>query len=71
MVFLMLPRRTVLQAPLVLAAERARGVTGTMTLSMHQFSSAGAGYRKSLEGWARAGIRQVEPAAEEPFDELF
>lgn len=64
MVFLMLPRRTVLQAPLVLAAERARGVTGTMTLSMHQFSSAGAGYRKSLEGWARAGIRQVEPAAE-------
>ena len=34
-----------------------------MTLSMHQFTSAGAGYRKSLEGWAKAGIRQVEPAA--------
>ena len=34
-----------------------------MTLSMHQFTSAGAGYRKSLEGWARAGIRNVEPAA--------
>ena len=34
-----------------------------MTLSMHQFTSARAGYRKSLEGWAKAGIREVEPAA--------
>jgi len=34
-----------------------------MTLSMHQFTSAHAGYRKSLEGWAKAGIRNVEPAA--------
>jgi len=34
-----------------------------MTLSIHQFTSAGAGYRRSLEGWAKAGIRQVEPAA--------
>jgi 2-keto-myo-inositol isomerase len=30
---------------------------------MHQFTSAGAGYRRSLEGWAKAGIRQVEPAS--------
>ncbi|HEY3442238.1 MAG TPA: sugar phosphate isomerase/epimerase [Paludibaculum sp.] len=29
---------------------------------MHQFTSASAGYRKSLEGWARAGIGQVEPS---------
>lgn len=34
-----------------------------MTLSMHQFTSAGAGYRKSLEGWAKAGIRNVEPVS--------
>ena len=34
-----------------------------MTLSMHQFTSAGAGYRKSLEGWAKAGIRNVESVA--------
>lgn len=34
-----------------------------MTLSMHQFTSAHAGYRKSLEGWAQAGIRNVEPSA--------
>lgn len=30
---------------------------------MHQFTSARAGYRPSLEGWAKAGIREVEPAA--------
>lgn len=59
----MLARRTVLQAALVLAAESAAAATRKMTLSMHQFTSAGAGYRKSLEGWARAGIRDVEPAA--------
>jgi 2-keto-myo-inositol isomerase len=63
MVFVMLPRRTVLQAPLVLAAERAGAATRKMTLSMHQFTSARAGYRKSLEGWAKAGIREVEPSA--------
>ncbi len=34
-----------------------------MTLSMHQTTSAQAGYRKSLEGWARAGIRNVEPTS--------
>lgn len=34
--------------------------TGKMTLCMHQGTSRGAGYRKSLEGWAKAGIRNVE-----------
>ena len=34
-----------------------------MTLAMHQNTSAGAGYRGSLEGWAKAGIRQVEVKA--------
>jgi sugar phosphate isomerase/epimerase len=55
----MLPRRTVLASPAALAA----AARNKMTLGMHQFTSAAAGYRKSLEGWARAGIRQVEPAA--------
>jgi sugar phosphate isomerase/epimerase len=65
MVFVMLPRRTVLQAaPLLLAAKRAGAATRTMTLSMHQTTSARAGYRKSLEGWAKAGIREVEPTAD-------
>lgn len=31
-----------------------------MTLSLHQTTSAAAGYRKSLEGWAQAGIKSVE-----------
>ena len=31
-----------------------------MTLSLYQTTSAAAGYRKSLEGWARAGIKLVE-----------
>lgn len=53
-----LPRRLVLQAPLALAAATTRN----MTLSMHQFTSAGSGYRKALEGWAKAGIRNVEPS---------
>ena len=55
----MLLRRTVVKTPLLLAAAAAQN----MTFSMHQFTSAGAGYRKSLEGWARAGVRHVEPSA--------
>ena len=31
-----------------------------MTLSLHQNTSAAAGYRRSLEGWAKAGITHVE-----------
>jgi 2-keto-myo-inositol isomerase len=54
-----LPRRLVLQAPLALAAATT---TRNMTLSMHQFTSAGSSYRKALEGWAKAGIRNVEPS---------
>ncbi len=51
-------RRTVLQTALALAAPPS------MTFGMHQFTSAGAGYRGSLEGWARAGVRQVEPTSD-------
>ena len=55
----MLSRRTALFAPLAVAASGA-GATGKMTLCMHQGTSRAAGYRKSLEGWAKAGIRNVE-----------
>jgi sugar phosphate isomerase/epimerase len=34
----------------------------TMQLSIHQTTSGAAGYRGSLEGWARAGIQYVELA---------
>jgi 2-keto-myo-inositol isomerase len=34
-----------------------------MTLGLHQNTSSRAGYQRSLEGWARAGIRHVELTA--------
>jgi 2-keto-myo-inositol isomerase len=45
-----------------LAQPQALQKTGPrkMTLSIHQNTSRGAGYRKSLEGWAKAGITFVE-----------
>jgi sugar phosphate isomerase/epimerase len=51
-----------LLAPLALAAARAVSVSaaGKMTLALHQNTSGGAGFRGSLEGWARAGIKNVE-----------
>ena len=57
-------RREILLAPAALAAA---GVTtaaadGKMTLGLHHNTSSGAGYQASLEGWARAGVRQVEIA---------
>jgi sugar phosphate isomerase/epimerase len=56
----MLSRRAILLTPLaVLVARRVAGA-GKMTLAMHQNTSSGAGFRGSLEGWARAGIRNVE-----------
>lgn len=44
------------QRPATTGASRA----GAMTLGLHQNTSTGAGYRRSLEGWAKAGIRHVE-----------
>lgn len=41
----------------------AASAAGRMTLAIHQNTSAAAGYRGSLEGWARAGITQVELTA--------
>jgi sugar phosphate isomerase/epimerase len=66
----MISRRTILLAPLgtLAVSGRARGgpveEVGKMTLAIHQNTSAAAGYRKSLEGWARAGIRNVEITAQ-------
>ena len=62
----MLSRRTMLLAPLgTLAASaiRVSAASGKMTLALHQNTSAAAGYRKSLEGWARAGVKHVEITA--------
>jgi len=57
----MISRRVMLMTPLALTAGRAAsGASGKMTLAIHQNTSAASGYRKSLEGWSRAGIKYVE-----------
>ena len=57
----MLSRREMLLTPAALLALRAaEAADGKMTLALHQNTSARAGFRESLEGWARAGIKQVE-----------
>src|SRR5579884_463182 len=57
-------RRTVLLAPLAAPLAQiaipAFAAGGKMTLCLHQNTSRAAGYRKSLEGWAKAGIKNVE-----------
>jgi len=58
----MISRRSMLLSTVTagMALRTVFAATGKMTLAMHQNTSAGAGYRKSLEGWARAGIKNVE-----------
>ena len=60
----MLTRRGFLWAPLALSLARTvhaqSAADGQMLLSMHQNTSRAAGFRGSLEGWARAGIKYVE-----------
>ena len=57
----MMSRRAVLLSPLALAAAAsAAAQSGKMTLAIHQNTSLAAGFRGSLEGWARAGIRSAE-----------
>ena len=53
-------RRAALLSPFWLMALKADAADGRMTLGMHQNTSSAAGYRRSLEGWARAGIKHVE-----------
>ena len=49
-----------LMAPMALMAARTVSAAGKMTLAIHQNTSAAAGFRGSLEGWSRAGIKHVE-----------
>ena len=56
-----LSRRALLLTPAALVGLRVHDASaGTMSLAIHQNTSLTAGYRGSLEGWARAGIRRVE-----------
>ena len=60
----MVTRRTFVLASLAAPLARVVGAQsappGKMLLSIHQNTSRAAGYRGSLEGWARAGIQYVE-----------
>jgi 2-keto-myo-inositol isomerase len=59
----MLSRRALIISPVaLLAAHAAPGQSGgrRMRLCMHTNTSSGAGYRGALEGWAKAGIKEVE-----------
>jgi len=60
---MVLSRREMLLAPAAVMAAQAVPVAGKMTLAIHQNTSAAAGYRRSLEGWSRAGIKYVELTA--------
>jgi 2-keto-myo-inositol isomerase len=56
----MLSRRTALLAPLAQVVAPIHAATGKMTLCLHQNTSRAAGFRQSLEGWSKAGIKNVE-----------
>ncbi|MDP6579188.1 MAG: sugar phosphate isomerase/epimerase [Vicinamibacterales bacterium] len=60
----MLTRRTLLLAPVAASVARLvnaqSAAPGKMLLSIHQNTSRAAGFRGSLEGWAKAGIQYVE-----------
>jgi sugar phosphate isomerase/epimerase len=56
----MISRRSMLMTPLAMMASQAVTAAGKMTLALHQNTSNGAGFRGSLEGWAKAGIQYVE-----------
>ena len=64
----MLSRRTLLLAPVAGAVARVvsaqqSDAAGKMLLAMHQNTTRAAGFRASMEGWSRAGIRYVELGA--------
>jgi 2-keto-myo-inositol isomerase len=60
----MLSRRAILATPVALLASHAAfgQANRGMRLGMHTNTSSAAGYRGALEGWAKAGIKDVEVA---------
>jgi 2-keto-myo-inositol isomerase len=52
-----------LVTPVAMMAATRAFAAGNMSLAIHQNTSAASGYRTSLEGWARAGIKNVELTA--------
>ena len=58
--FLLAPLAVPLAAPVARLAGAQSAAPGKMLLGIHQNTSRAAGYRGSLEGWAKAGIQYVE-----------
>jgi 2-keto-myo-inositol isomerase len=56
----MVSRRIVCFAPLAQVVTRAASAPAKMQLCMHMTTTVSAGFRGSLEGWARAGIKSCE-----------
>ena len=54
------PLTPTVKAPLAPSLHAQTAPAGKMLLSIHQNTSRAAGFRGSLEGWARAGIEYVE-----------
>src|SRR5438132_7617201 len=59
----MLSRRDMMLTPVALVVGAKAAAAGRKTLAIHQKTSSMAGYRGSLEGRARAGIKNVEITA--------
>ena len=59
----LLSRREMLITPVAMMVATTASAAGKMSLAIHQNTSAAAGYRASLEGWARAGVKNVEITA--------
>lgn len=59
----MLSRREMLVTPVAMMIAAEAAAAEKMSLAIHQNTSAAAGYRASLEGWGRAGIKNVEITA--------
>src|SRR4029434_9478549 len=59
----MLTRREMLVTPVAMMVAAEVSAARKMSLAIHQNTSAAAGYRASLEGWARASIKNVEITA--------
>ncbi len=63
----MISRRTLFLTPLALVPPRAAAQAAQavrLPLAIHGNTTLAAGYRRSMEGWAKAGITHVELVAE-------
>ena len=61
---MVISRRGLLLTTLALASLRAFAQTARLPLAIHANTTIAAGYRRSIEGYAKAGVRHIELVAE-------